>query len=251
MEEPMMTNGGIAVVKARFGDDLRRFLISDLATAPGAAVPTYSALESKLKVLFSVKSKKLRISYLDKDGDTVTMACDADLRDALVEQQLDPLRITLQPPRYNQSSKSDMGFDVGQQRSQMDLAMPPIYKISRAVKQVTEVWEEYTKGLNGGPAVMELERDPSWKKQEKQYLSRRRAIYECIRTIARKENCSPEIAAKMLEQRRTDAQQTLAQLQQELCDKRALEFGRKRKRLDDDMKIPALPIVDDNLPDEE
>ena len=55
----------------------------------------------------------------------------------------------------------------------------------------------------------------------------------------------------MLEQRRTDAQQTLAQLQQELCDKRALEFGRKRKRLDDDMKIPALPIVDDNLPDEE
>lgn len=226
--EDVLPGNGLGVVKARYGDDLRRFIVTDLGVT---GIPNYVSLENKLKTLFGVKSKKLRISYLDKDGDTVTMACDADLRDALVEQQLDPLRLTLQPPRYHH--KNDPNFENG-----VKDAPATLYKISRAVKTVPEVWEEYTKGLNGGPAVSDLERDPAWKKTEKQYLSRRRALYENIRVIARNRKITPESAAQVMEQARIEQNQTLAQMQQELCDKRALEFGRKRKRLDEVGGIP-------------
>lgn len=237
--EEVIPGGGMTVVKARFGDDLRRFLVSELGIAPEAGVPTFSNLELKLKSLFGVKSKKLRISYLDKDGDTVTMACDNDLRDALVEQTLDPLRITLHQPRYHSSGMGKDAFEGGS-GAKLSTDQPMMYKLSRAIKSVTEVWDEYIKGINGGPAVCELERDPIWKKQEKQYLSRRRAVYEHIRSIARERKIGTEAAAQLIEQSRIESSQTLAQLQQDLCDRRALEFGRKRKRLDEDVGHHAV-----------
>jgi hypothetical protein len=64
----------------------------------------------------------------------------------------------------------------------------PTYSLSRSLQTVTEVWQEYSVGINGGPAVQVLEDTygTSWRQlePERRYYSRRKVFYSAIDEIA-------------------------------------------------------------------
>ena len=55
---------------------------------------TYSALQKKINDLFSLSAEdSLTLTYVDNEGDVVTIADDSDVTDAVVHQGLNPLRL--------------------------------------------------------------------------------------------------------------------------------------------------------------
>ncbi|KAK1289666.1 hypothetical protein QJS10_CPB18g00653 [Acorus calamus] len=82
------------VFKIKYGDALRRFG----ACVRGRMIDfTMGSLRSKIIVLFNFKpDADLTLTYIDEDGDVVTLMDDNDLHDAVILQRLNPLRITVQ-----------------------------------------------------------------------------------------------------------------------------------------------------------
>ena len=55
---------------------------------------TFSALQKKINELFSISAEdSLTLTYVDNEGDVVTIADDSDVTDAVVHQGLNPLRL--------------------------------------------------------------------------------------------------------------------------------------------------------------
>ncbi|KAL3618073.1 hypothetical protein CASFOL_038394 [Castilleja foliolosa] len=86
------------VIKVKHGDTLRRFNAQIVGKELNL---TMDALRKKILSLFSFDADtKLMLTYIDEDGDVVTLADDDDLRD-VVKQDLDPLRITVKVKAEN------------------------------------------------------------------------------------------------------------------------------------------------------
>lgn len=84
----------------------------------------------------------------------------------------------------------------------------PVYRLSRSLRTVTDVWREYAEGIAGGPAVRDLERihGTFWRKERKEsrFFSRRNVIYGEVKRIADEKLISCEHAAQALEKRRME-----------------------------------------------
>jgi hypothetical protein len=84
----------------------------------------------------------------------------------------------------------------------------PVYRLSRRLRTVTDVWREYAEGIAGGPAVRDLERihGTFWRKERKEsrFFSRRNVIYSEVKRIADEKLISCDHAAQALEKRRTE-----------------------------------------------
>jgi hypothetical protein len=93
-------------------------------------------------------------------------------------------------------------FVVG---SQAGTPPTPVYSLSRAVNTVTKLWEEWMVGIEGKPAVKELERryGPAWRpsSSERVQFSRRKAIVDEIEARI-KSGLSPDSAVKEVEESR-------------------------------------------------
>ena len=80
------------------------------------------------------------------------------------------------------------------------------YKLSRRLRTVVEAWQEHEEGLSGGPAVqrLELQHGTAWRKDrtESKYFSRRKVLYDEVRSIADMNAIPSKEAAAMLEERR-------------------------------------------------
>ncbi|KAM7471253.1 hypothetical protein LguiA_009436 [Lonicera macranthoides] len=80
------------VIKVKYEETLRRF---NACVADGKFVFDMEGLKVKVLSLFNfAPNAKLTLTYLDEDGDEVTLADDEDLYD-VVRQSLNPLRITV------------------------------------------------------------------------------------------------------------------------------------------------------------
>ncbi|KAL3695027.1 hypothetical protein R1sor_008678 [Riccia sorocarpa] len=94
------------VIKVNHADTLRRLT---LVKQPGGdSGLSFAELETKIREMFHFPaSATLKLTYLDKDRDTVTLENDDDLRDACIYQGLNPLRldVVLVSPEANSSGE--------------------------------------------------------------------------------------------------------------------------------------------------
>ncbi|KAK1258571.1 hypothetical protein QJS04_geneDACA014847 [Acorus gramineus] len=78
---------------------------------------TMGSLRSKIIVLFNFKpDADLTLTYIDEDGDVVTLMDDNDLHDAVILQRLNPLRITVQLNSNITAGNSDARLPTPTQR---------------------------------------------------------------------------------------------------------------------------------------
>jgi hypothetical protein len=81
----------------------------------------------------------------------------------------------------------------------------PVYKMSRAVKTLPDLWREWHTGLPGGYAIIELEEistvnAPSWRADDGQFFYRRNRIINCIKDYAEEYSVTEETALNIPEQ---------------------------------------------------
>ncbi|KAE8260366.1 hypothetical protein A4X13_0g385 [Tilletia indica] len=83
---------------------------------------------------------------------------------------------------------------------------PEKYEQSRIITTITHVWEEYSKGINGGPAVRDLETrwQHKWRADVKnrKFFSQRSKLYSIIQRLAAEKRISEDAAATALESAR-------------------------------------------------
>lgn len=86
------------VFKIKYQETLRRWVVCQtLEEKPSAFALTVDELEAKIRELFHLSSNEvLLITYVDKEGDVITLADDQDLIDACLVQRLNPLRLDVQ-----------------------------------------------------------------------------------------------------------------------------------------------------------
>ena len=108
---------------------------------------TYSALQKKIYELFSLSAENsLTLTYVDNEGDVVTIADDSDVTDAVVHQGLNPLRLEV----HSESKRVAPGSAVSSTRKIFASAeaSPSLIVRSELVKQA-EVVEEVSERKEG------------------------------------------------------------------------------------------------------
>ncbi|CAL9165266.1 unnamed protein product [Musa hybrid cultivar] len=105
------------VIKVKYGDTLKRFN----AYVHGEMIDhNMTRLRKKIINLFKLSPEAdLVLTYVDEDGDTVALDNDDELRDAAVNQHLNPLRINVQLKSY-----ASGGTDLKQENMSPANAMP-------------------------------------------------------------------------------------------------------------------------------
>lgn len=82
----------------------------------------------------------------------------------------------------------------------------PSYRLSRGLRSVVDVWNEYENGLNGMPAVRTLEQQygAKWRSSEteRRFFSRRKVYYVAFEELARSEGIDTHAVAEKLESQR-------------------------------------------------
>jgi hypothetical protein len=83
----------------------------------------------------------------------------------------------------------------------------PVYKMSRAVKTLPDLWREWHTGLPGGYSIIELEEistvnAPSWRADDGQFFYRRNRTINCIKDYAEEHSVTEETALNIAEQYR-------------------------------------------------
>ncbi|XP_076946032.1 protein JOKA2-like isoform X2 [Bidens hawaiensis] len=149
------------VIKVKFGETLRRFnaSVSDKKLALDIA-----RLREKIRMLFSFGSDvEFTMTYVDEDGDVVTLADDDDLHD-VVKQSLNPVRITV---NLNGSGSNGSSGNSTPLRSPNQLPFQALNSgVSEILKSVPEPFREVLAKLpqdlapkatsSAPPAVAEL-----------------------------------------------------------------------------------------------
>ncbi|KAL6509645.1 hypothetical protein OROGR_022955 [Orobanche gracilis] len=124
-----MAGSSSVVIKVKYGDTLRRF---NSQIVRGELNLKMDGLREKIISLFSFDpDTELVLTYIDEDGDVVTLASDDDFRDA-VKQELDPLRITvnLKNAPYTCSGASQNPLTSPCVSQNMNTAVPEIFETS-------------------------------------------------------------------------------------------------------------------------
>ncbi|KAI3785804.1 hypothetical protein L1987_44929 [Smallanthus sonchifolius] len=145
------------VIKVKFGETLRRF---NASINDKKLVLDNVMLREKIRKLFSFGSDvQFTLTYVDEDGDVVTLADDDDLHD-VVRQSLNPVRITV---NLNSGDSSGNSTPL---RSQNQLPFQALnFGVSEILKSVPEPLREAlaslpldlaSKASSSAPAVSEL-----------------------------------------------------------------------------------------------
>ncbi|KAJ3110844.1 Transcription factor [Phlyctochytrium bullatum] len=113
-----------------------------------------------------------------------------------------------QPPVTNTNASQQRPVSTARRTSETPVRASPRqsanktqnYQLARGLKSVEEIWEEYAYGLNGGPAVSDLEKnDPEFDFKGQFYRKHRLPIYKFVTEAAETLNVSGEEVAKMLQ----------------------------------------------------
>lgn len=87
---------GNVVVKVKYGDTLKRFSVY-VHRQLMIIDHDMNKLRNKISNLFNFSNDAIQVlAYIDEDGDVVALDDDDELRDAVLSQRLNPLRITVQ-----------------------------------------------------------------------------------------------------------------------------------------------------------
>lgn len=99
------------VLKVKYGDTLKRFCIY----VHGRAIDhNMNMLKTKISSLFKLSNDAILVlTYTDEDGDVVALDNDDELRDAVLNQRLNPLRITVQLKPYSTDGSYSKPNGVG------------------------------------------------------------------------------------------------------------------------------------------
>lgn len=127
-------------------------------------------------------------------------------RPGLVEYQ-SPYPI--QPRTNGSSTPLDVFISEAQNAQSVDPNLVPEFGLSRAVRTVRELWEEYTVGINGQRSVQSMDEEwgPRWRRSSKEavFYCLRKVIYEEIKRLRDEVyNGSVELAVAALDKRMAD-----------------------------------------------
>lgn len=128
----------------------------------------------------------------------------------LVDGQQRPYTSTIssipQPPPVQEDIR-DGDARTSSIHSNIQTNSVPSYSMSRGILTITDLWREWTEGLCGGHAVIDLERlwGVRWRKEEKEkkFFNRRRVIIKEIEKYATAHNISMQTAVEIAERRRS------------------------------------------------
>ncbi|CAM6092724.1 unnamed protein product [Calypogeia fissa] len=96
------------ILKIKYENNLRRLTLQKNEIESESF--TFAHLESRIRELFQLPAAApLAVTYTDEENDVVTMGNDQDLKDALVEQALNPLRIHVTLSKSKSSDMADSG----------------------------------------------------------------------------------------------------------------------------------------------
>ncbi|RWR74282.1 protein NBR1 [Cinnamomum micranthum f. kanehirae] len=110
------------VVKVNYGDTLRRFT-AYVNEGLGVMDLNMNVLRAKSLNFFNLSLETdLTFTYVDEDGDVVTLGDDNDLRDAVIGQHLNPLRITV----LSKASKTEASDPKSQSESSASTQATPL-----------------------------------------------------------------------------------------------------------------------------
>ncbi|KAL0417192.1 UNVERIFIED_CONTAM: protein JOKA2 [Sesamum latifolium] len=133
-----MEAASTVVIKVKYGDMLRRFNAPIVDEELGLSM---DGLREKILSLFSfAPDTKLMLSYIDEDGDVVTLVDADDLRD-VVKQGLNPIRITVKlssektARRFNSSSESSTPL-------RSPRVKPPLQNLQAGVSEILKTVPE-------------------------------------------------------------------------------------------------------------
>ncbi|KAL0356249.1 UNVERIFIED_CONTAM: protein JOKA2 [Sesamum radiatum] len=133
-----MEAASTVVIKVKYGDMLRRFSAPIIDEELGLSM---DGLREKILSLFSfAPDTKLMLSYIDEDGDVVTLVDADDLRD-VVKQGLNPIRITVKlssektARRFNSSSESSTPL-------RSPRVQPPLQNLQAGVSEILKTVPE-------------------------------------------------------------------------------------------------------------
>jgi next-to-BRCA1 protein 1 len=126
------------VVKLSYDGTLRRI------TMPKVAEPSFATLEHKVRELFNLPdSSAVLLAYTDNDGDVVTMVDDSDLKDAIVLQQLNPLRVAVKVKKASVSIRDSILKEKA--KRQAAAQVPPKEETKSAAAETKEAPKEAPK----------------------------------------------------------------------------------------------------------
>ncbi|KAD4889030.1 hypothetical protein E3N88_21103 [Mikania micrantha] len=121
------------VIKVKFGETLRRF---NASVNDKKLVLDIAMLKEKICRLFGFASDvEFTMTYVDEDGDVVTLADDDDLHD-VVRQSLNPVRITVS---FNSSNSNGSSGNSTPLRSQNQ---PPFQTLNSGVSEILKAVPE-------------------------------------------------------------------------------------------------------------
>lgn len=112
------------VIKVKYGDTLRRFSVY---VHQQLMIIEYdmNKLRTKISSLFKFSNDAVLIlTYTDEDGDVVALDNDDELRDAILSQRLNPLRITVQLKPYSTDGSYSRSDAVRTSDNNSDAASP-------------------------------------------------------------------------------------------------------------------------------
>ncbi|CAI9767351.1 unnamed protein product [Fraxinus pennsylvanica] len=137
------------VIKVKYGDTLRRF---NASVVDQELALNMDGLREKILSLFNFsRNKELTLTYIDEDGDVVTLVDDEDLRD-VVRQALNPLRITV---KLN-AEKSSRPY-TRSSGSSTPLTSPGVQPPFQMLKSnISEILKSVPEPLAKAPGIAEL-----------------------------------------------------------------------------------------------
>jgi next-to-BRCA1 protein 1 len=151
---------GSQVFKVKYGNTLRRVTISKTPE------PSFADLENRIRDLFQIAQfTPLSVTYVDNEGDVVTMVDDRDFKDAVVLQALNPLRLTVKlvdsasPSLTNSILQSEKSFGRSESSEGLKVeedevpAAPAVDSVPVKEEEKPFVPEAASKAAEGTPAA--------------------------------------------------------------------------------------------------
>eukprot|EP00590_Aulacoseira_subarctica_P001586 CAMPEP_0172420380 /NCGR_PEP_ID=MMETSP1064-20121228/6753_1 /TAXON_ID=202472 /ORGANISM="Aulacoseira subarctica , Strain CCAP 1002/5" /LENGTH=255 /DNA_ID=CAMNT_0013160319 /DNA_START=240 /DNA_END=1003 /DNA_ORIENTATION=+ len=153
-----------------------------------------------------------------KLAQATTTSAFTSFRDALKKNFLNSAAAMTDGPTTNNSIHQEMLSTQQQQEPTIEVnyasAVPEFHSVLRqTTEKVTDVWAEWTVGLNGRPSVQDtdLQFNTAWRKQSSQQkiYSRRKMIINLIKNYSERKAISCTLASQEIEEKRSEQRMSL------------------------------------------
>lgn len=141
------------VIKVKYGDSLRR-----IGTTVNGQLMEHDMAKLRAKIVSLFKfnpDADFLLTYTDEDGDLVTLDNDDELRDAVIGQRLNPLRVNIQlksnTTASSDAARSESVFPAAAAKSSNSTTPPPSINLAvdEALKSVPEPFRSALSDLSG------------------------------------------------------------------------------------------------------